>query len=377
MKIIEDYINRLLTQSTPEAPIWNIEKIHAGAKPKWNYIDGCMMTALLSLHEITGDPKYLEFAGTFIDYYVFDDGTIRGYSVDEYNIDNINEGRVLFDLYGLTKKEKYRKAIDLIYSQLQSHPRTKEGNFWHKAIYPNQVWLDGIYMAQPFYMRYETYYTKHEHYKDIFEQIMNVRTHMFDQEKGLYYHGYDASKSVFWANKETGLSQNFWLRATGWFVVALVDILGDMNNQLFYMYRSLRNLLKEALDGLLQYQDSSGLWFQLVDKAEVEGNYLETSGSAMISYALLKGVRLGLLPERYQDYGLRAFQGIADRYLSEKDGQLQLGGICLVAGLGPEDNLRRDGSVEYYLSEPVVANDAKGVAPFLLAYTEYLRICVR
>ena len=147
MNNIERYVERIMAESTPDKPLWNIEKIKEGKINGWNYIDGCMMIALLNMHKITGQSRYYEFAENFLDYYVFEDGSLRGFNEEEYNLDNICEGRVLFDVYAISGKEKYRKAIDTLYGQLLRQPRTHEGNFWHKAIYPNQVWLDGLYMA--------------------------------------------------------------------------------------------------------------------------------------------------------------------------------------------------------------------------------------
>ena len=279
-------------------------------------------------------------------------------------------------MYALNGKEKYRKAIDLIYSQVETQPRTEEGNFWHKKIYPNQVWLDGMYMGQPFYMEYETKFDDKKHYDDIFHQFANVVKYMRDPKTGLYYHGYDASKKAFWCDKETGLSQNFWLRALGWYSMALLDTLSKCEPGEEYKaeYDNLKKVFVDLIDSMLKFQDESGMWYQLPALGGQEPNYLETSGSAIMAYSLLKGVRLGFLPESYRAYGLKAFQGICDRYLKEKDGHLSLGGICLVAGLGPEDNRRRDGSFEYYMSEPIVEDDAKGVGPLLLAYTEMRRL---
>jgi unsaturated rhamnogalacturonyl hydrolase len=365
------YLNQLMEESSPEAPAWNLEKILSGASNKWNYIDGCMIKAILEMYDITKETRYLVFADEFIDFYVNDDGSIKTFDMFEYNIDHINEGKVLFDLYTLTSKEKYLKGIETIYSQLKSQPRTKEGNFWHKKIYENQVWLDGLYMAQPFYMAYETRLNGFKNYKDIFTQFVQVEKHMKDPSTGLYYHGYDSEKTMFWCNPQTGLSENFWGRAMGWFVMAIIDVIECMDEQVYYEYRYLQNMFKEVIDALLKVQSESGMWYQVLDKADVEGNYLETSASAIIAYALLKGVRLGVLPQRYKEFGHKAFWDICHRYLAEKDGKLSLGGICLVAGLGGKE--LRDGSVAYYLSEPVVEDEAKGVAPFLLCYTEIVR----
>lgn len=375
MPIIEQYIDELIERSTLDIPVWNIEKAKSGKASGWNYIDGCMILALLETYNTTGEKKYLDFADAFINHRVAEDGTITGYSVEEYNIDNVNAGKTLFQLYDITGKEKYRKAIDLIYSQVQSQPRTAEGNFWHKKIYPNQVWLDGMYMGQPFYMEYETKFNDRKNYSDIFSQFANVVKYMRDPETGLYYHGYDASKEVFWCDKETGLSKNFWLRALGWYAMALLDTLNKTNPEGFEKeYEELKTVFKDFIDSMLKYQDESGMWYQLPALGGKEPNYLETSGSAIFAFAILRGVRLGFLPESYREAGVKAFSGICERYLKTENGELHMGGICLVAGLGPATNLRRDGSFEYYMSEPIVNDDAKGVGPFLLAYTEMRRI---
>ena len=376
MPIFEKYIDELVEKSTVDVPAWNIEKALEGKAVGWNYIDGCMILALLEIYQTTGEEKYYEFANAFIDHRVREDGSISGYSVDEYNLDNVNAGKTLFALYDINGKEKYRRAIDLIYSQVQTQPRTAEGNFWHKKIYPNQVWLDGMYMAQPFYMEYETRFNGKKNYEDIFGQFHNVIEHMLDPETGLYYHGYDASRTVFWCDKETGLSQNFWLRALGWYSMALLDTLDkcEVCRECEEEYEYLKQAFVDLTDSMLKLQDESGLWYQLPALGGKEPNYLETSGSAIMAYSLLKGVRLGFLPEDYRVYGLKAFRGICNAYLKEKNGQLSLGGICLVAGLGPADNPRRDGSFAYYMSEPVVEDDAKGVGPLLLAYTEMRRL---
>ena len=371
-RIIEDYIDKLMT-SAPDMPLWNIESIKQGKKPGWNYIDGCMTTSLLEMYNTTGERKYLDFVISFVDYYVSEDGSILGYDPRKYSTDDVSESRILFDLYKYTGNEKYRKAIELAHSQILTHPRTKEGNFWHKAIYHDQVWLDGLYMMQVFYTRYQSQYGGKD-YGDIIKQFENVRQIMFDEEKRLYYHGYDSSRTLFWADKITGLSSNFWLRSIGWFLVALADVWdymdGDESGR-----EKIAAIFKEAIDGILIYQDKdSKLFWQVPNYPDREGNYLETSGSAMVSYALLKGSRLGILPSSYSEIGLDVFNGIVREKMSEENGDLNLKGICLVAGLGPENNTRRDGSYKYYISEPVVENDAKGVGPFIMAYTEVKKL---
>ena len=372
MNNIEAYVERLLSESTPDKPLWNIENIKEGKINGWNYIDGCMMIALLNMHKITGQSRYYEFAENFLDYYVFEDGSLRGFNEEEYNLDNICEGRVLFDVYAQSHKEKYRKAIETLYGQILRQPRTHEGNFWHKAIYPNQVWLDGLYMAQVFYARYTTEMEGGKNYDDIRRQFRTVREKMFDPATGLYRHGYDASKTAFWAG-EDGCSLNPWLRSLGWFSAALIDVTTEVKDDPEFI-AEMTGIAKELAQNLLPYIDEeSGMLWQVPNQVGREGNYPETSGSSMVAYFYLKGARLGILDASYAEVGAKIFQAICDRYLTETDGMLNLGGICLVAGLGPENNRRRDGTYEYYISEPIVENDAKGLAPFLMCYTELLQ----
>ena len=369
---IDSYVLSLIAQSSPERTAWNVERMRAGLPANWNYIDGCMMTALLSMAEITGDRRYFDFAESFIDSFVSEEGSIRTYKAEGHTLDDINEGRVLFPLYEKTGKEKYKKAADFLRRQLEVQPRTAEGSFWHKQIYPNQVWLDGVYMAQPFAALYEKYFGGGD-YSDIFRQVGIVRKRMRDKKTGLYYHGYDASKKAFWCDRETGLSQSFWLRAIGWFSVALVDLLeilpeSEGRSDIAEIFRQLMADASKFAD------EATGMYWQVVDQPGREGNYLESSGSSMLDYAMLKGARLGVLPAEFAEMGKKTFDGLLNTCLTFLDGNLCLDHICLVAGLGPENDRRRDGSYAYYISEPVVKNDAKGVAPFLLCYTEVKRL---
>ena len=371
MKILDNYIDQLLEKSTPQAPVWNIEKIKSGGKSTWNYIDGCMIKAVIELYHITGNKKYLEFADSFINYFVNEDGSIQSYDPKEYNLDNVNAGKTLFDLYKLTGREKYRKAIDTVYSQLKGQPRTSTGNFWHKMIYPNQIWMDGLYMAQPFYMQYEVEYNNKANCRDSYEQFLHVYDLMRDTRNGLYYHAYDDSREAFWCDPVTGLSDNFWLRALGWYAMALVGTMEVMPEEMAEEKARLGAVYKELIDAMLPYQDQeSGMWYQVVNRGRIQPNYLETSGSAIFAYAIMKSVRLGYLDERYFAFGRKAFDGICEKYLSEENGELQLGGICLVAGLGNKE--MREGTFDYYMREPVVKNEAKGVAPLILAYIEIM-----
>ncbi len=369
---IDRYVISLIERSSPERTAWNVEKLRAGKPADWNYVDGCMVSALLSMARITEDSRYFAFVERFIDSFVLEDGSIRGFKREAHSLDDINEGRVLFELYEKTGREKLRKAADFLKNQLDEQPRTWEGSFWHKQIYPNQVWLDGVYMAQPFAALYEKHFGSGD-FSDIARQVETVRKRMRDQKTGLYYHGYDASKTAFWCDPDTGLSRSFWLRAMGWFSVALADLMeilppgGERDGIADVFSRLMADIAPFAAP-------DTGMYCQVVDQGGREGNYQESSGSAMIAYAMLKGARLGVLDGAFAILGKKTFDGIVDTCLEIAEGQLCLDRICLVAGLGPENNRRRDGTYAYYISEPVVKNDAKGVAPFLMCYTEIMRL---
>ncbi len=370
---IEQYIRELVRRSTPRRTAWNLEKIREGKDVSWNYIDGCMLTALTAMTEITGDDMYAAFVEKTADSFVREDGSIDTFQAEKHALDDYNEGRILFPMYRRTENEKYRKAAEMLRRSLDEQPRTPEGNFWHKEVYPDQVWLDGTYMALPFLAMYEDNFGQGE-IRDIMEQLRTVRKRMRDPETGLYYHGYDASRKAFWADPETGLSRNFWLRAIGWYSLALAD-LAEIIPKGMEERDELAETLRDLMKSISVYADpDSGMYYQVVDQGGREGNYSETSGSAMIACAMLKGARLGVLDGEFRAQGKKTFEGIVRDHLKIRDGMAELDNICLVAGLGPENNRRRDGSYEYYISEPVVSNDAKGAAPFVLCYTEIRRM---
>ena len=370
---IERYILELIRRSTPRRTAWNMETIRAGKDVAWNYIDGCMLTALTAMTEITGDDRYAAFVEEVADSFVREDGSIDTFRPEKHVLDDYNEGRILFPMYARTKNEKYRKAAETLHRSLMDQPRTEEGNFWHKQIYPNQVWLDGTYMALPFLAMYEDNFGQGE-IRDIMEQLRVVRKRMRDPKTGLYYHGYDASRKAFWADPETGLSKNFWLRAIGWYALALTDLIGIIPKGMEER-DELGDTLRDLMESISAYADpDSGMYLQVVDQRGREGNYPETSGSAMVACAMLRGARMGVLEEKFREQGRKTFDGIVRDHLKVRDGMVELDNICLVAGLGPEDNRRRDGSYGYYISEPVVSNDAKGAAPFVLCYTEIRRL---
>lgn len=358
-----------------EKYIGDYMKNYSRYKTYWNYEDGCMLKAARDFYEYTKDEKYIRFILDYLKECISDEGRIINYEEGKYNIDSVNSGKCLFAAYDYTKEEKYRASIEQIMDQVRTQPRCKCGNFFHKKIYPDQIWLDGLYMAQPFYMEYETRFGNKEGYGDIVSQFENVQKYMLNEEKGLCYHGYDESKSIFWADKESGCSKNFWLRSMGWYLMALVDVLDHMDSDIYEKYHALLDIYRKMIAGVIPYMDGeSGLFYDVIDRPDAKGNYLETSGSAMVAYAILKGCNMGiLLSEKYAPIGKKIMEGLMERMLVEREDGIHLTGIVAVSGLGPADNERRDGTVEYYLSEPVVEDDPKGTGCFFMAYVQYLK----
>lgn len=356
--------------ATAMKTLWrDASKNESGMPSKWTYDHGVVLKGIEGVWHATGDSKYFDYIKQSMDHYVNADGTIRTYKLDDYNIDNINNGRILLLLYKVTGQDKYMKAAALLRNQLETQPRTSDGGFWHKKIYPSQMWLDGLYMAEPFYAEYAATFHEESAFDDIAKQFVLMELHSRDSRTGLLYHGWDESKKQRWANQTTGRSPNFWGRAMGWYAMALVDTL-DQFPEHHPQRPALLAILKRLATAVERYQDKkSGLWYQVLDKGGAKGNYLEASAACMFVYALAKGVRQGYLPASYLAVARKGYQGILTRFIeTATGGGVNLNGTVSVAGLG--GNPYRDGSYEYYLSEKVVTNDPKGVGAFLLASVE-------
>jgi unsaturated rhamnogalacturonyl hydrolase len=357
--------------------IW---KDYPGATPgrpaRWTYEQGVVLRGMEEIWKQTHDQRYYDYIQQTMDRYVTDDGTIRTYKMEEYQLDNILLGRMLLFLYKETKQEKYRKAADLLREQLRKQPRTSEGGFWHKQIYPSQMWLDGLYMAGPFYAEYARIFHEDADFDDIAKQFILIERHTRDPKTGLLYHGWDESRKQRWADTATGHSPNFWGRAMGWYAMALVDTL-DYFPQNHPQRSALIAILKRLAAATAKYQDErTGLWYQVVDRAGAKGNYFESSAAAMFVYALAKGVHQNYLPGSYSRVAEKGYRGMVDQFIQTRpDGLVDFKGTVSVGGLG--GNPYRDGSYEYYLSEKVVTNDPKGVGALLLATTEMGRSPVK
>jgi unsaturated rhamnogalacturonyl hydrolase len=341
-----------------------------GGKPaRWSYDQGVILKGIEAVWKLYGDAKNFNYIQHSMDHYVQEDGSIKDYKKDEFNIDHLNNGKVVSMLYSVTGKEKYKKAIDLLRSQLNNHPRTHEGSFWHKKIYPWQVWLDGLYMGQPFYAEYAKLAGQDSIFDDITKQFINIERHTRDKKTGLLYHGWDESKEQKWADKTTGCSPHFWGRALGWYGVALVDVL-DYFPSNHPGKDSIIGILNRFAKAITQVQDAkSGVWYDIVDLPNRSPNYLESSASCMLVYTLAKAVRQGYIPLSYFKNAKKGYDGIVKTFIEvDANGQTNLKNTVTVSGLGGTPY--RDGSFEYYMKEKVVTNDAKGMGAFIMCSAE-------
>jgi len=341
----------------------------SGKPARWTYDFGLVLKGIERTWYRTGDGRYFNHIKQGLDHFVNADGTIRTYQIQEYNIDNILLGRNLLLLYKVTGEDKYRKAAALLREQLRTHPRTSEGGFWHKKIYPSQMWLDGLYMGEPFYAEYAATFHEDGAFDDIAKQFILMELHARDAKTGLLYHGWDESKKQRWADPATGRSPNFWARAMGWYAMALVDTLEYFPRD-HPQRAALLAILRRLAVAIENYQEAkSGLWYDVVDKGTAKGNYLEASAACMFVYALARAVHQGYLPAWYSKVAARGYRGITSHFIeTQSDGQVNLTGTVSVSGLG--GNPYRDGSYAYYMREKVVTNDPKGVGAFLLASNE-------
>lgn len=351
-------------QHNPE--LWMADFLKA---PKWDYTQGLIAKAMLELYQVTNDSAYLDYVQAFADYFILPDGTIETYKLETYNIDRVNGGNFIYLLDSINPQPRYKEAIRLLRSQLATQPRTSEGGFWHKKVYPWQMWLDGLYMGEPFYAHYAVWAGEDSIFNDVVRQFRVVDKHTLDTETGLNFHGWDESREQAWADPVTGCSPHSWGRAEGWYVMAICDVLdylpADHEGR-----ADLIAILNRVCEALLRYQDpETKMWYQVVDMPGAEGNYTESTCSAMFCYAMAKGARTGYLPAKFRTIAAETYQGIWDSAIVEnEDGTVSLTRCCAVAGLG--GNPYRSGEYDYYIHEQVRDNDPKGIGPLILAGLE-------
>lgn len=348
-------------QRNPESWMVDFSK-----KIKWNYTHGLELQAILQVSEKSGDEKYYYYAEAYADTMVNDDGTIKTYVLEKYNIDHINPGKILFPIYDKTENPKHLKALQLLRSQMDTHPRISNGGFWHKKIYPHQVWLDGLYMAAPFLAEYGKRFDEPELFDEVALQLTTAWDDLIDEESGLLYHGWDESREQRWADPVTGLSPHFWSRSIGWYMMAMVDVL-DFLPEDHPQRADVIDQLNQIATAVEKYRDpETGMWYQVTDLGEREGNYLESSGSIMFIYSWVKGAQKGYLPDAFLQKGAEAYDQFLKRFIREnEDGTISVTDVCSVAGLGGDPRYR-DGSFEYYISEPIRDDDPKAVGPFIM-----------
>jgi unsaturated rhamnogalacturonyl hydrolase len=338
-----------------------------GSPTSWTYEDGCIWKGALDLFVPTQDQAFIGYVKEAMQTRVLADGALPGHHPADFTLDNINASKVLLPMWQLTGEARFRKAVELPIAQLRDQPRTQSGNYWHKQVYPNQVWLDGVYMAQPLQTAYARIAKQPIYFTDTLYQLRVIETVMKKRENGLYYHGWDASRKERWADPKTGLSQCVWGRAMGWWTAALVDIYQESEGLDPASRADVARITRDTLMALIEVRSKRGLWYQVMDQQDREGNYEEASASLMVTYGLLKGARLGIVGPKEKAIGLESLRACIDTFLTPE----ALNGTCSVAGLGGRNY--RDGTYAYYLTEKVRANDAKGVGPLFWALSEAMR----
>ena len=358
-------------------------------KPRWSYVMGIELEAMLDTYLKYGGDDIRKYCQLYTDTMINAKGEIRSYKLEDYNLDQIRTGHFVARMYEKYPEAKNLTAMQTLMKQLDKQPRTKEGVYWHKAIYAYQVWLDGIFMGLPYRCLTARNLLSAKKAKKIYDdavnQISKTYERTLDPKTGLNRHAWDETHEMFWADKETGLSQHSWGRAQGWYTMALIELLDAMPED-YERRGEVIELLRKDLDAVIKWQDKkTGLWYQVMDSPERKGNYLEATCSSMFAYVLMKATNKGYLGDKYFNAGKKAYEGILKNFIRvNADKTISLTSCCAVAGLGPgmseqvkkaapkvKENKRRDGSYDYYLSEPVRDNDAKGVGPFIWASLEY------
>ena len=353
------------------------------SKPKWSYVMGIEMEGMLDTYEHykEGNNAILDYLNEYPAKMIDEKGNITGYKYEDFNLDNVRTAKFILRMHNLFPNKGTEKALKTLFKQLQNQPRTKEGVYWHKAIYANQVWLDGIFMGLPFYCNYAVQTMKpkkaEKYLNDAVDQMVKTDYRTYDEKTQLWKHAWDETHQQFWANKEDGKSQHCWARALGWYVMAMTECLDAMPEN-YARRQEVIDLLNKAMKSVVKYQDKkTGVWYDVLD-VKSDKNYLESTASSMFAYVLLKGYRKGYLSEEYLKAGVKAYNGILKQFIKvNADKTISLTRCCAVSGLGPgpgpyvkKPNYKRDGSFEYYMSEPIRDNDAKGVGPFIWASLE-------
>ncbi len=343
--------------------------------PRWNYTGSIEVLAIQDLYRATGNQTYWDYAFQYADTLIASDGEIRTYTLENYNIDHVCPARTLFEVYRQTGEERFRKAMETAFTQLQQQPRTSDGGFWHKAVYPWQMWLDGLYMGEPFYARYVATFIPEDqrldYFKDIVHQFVTVAKHTYDPQTGVYRHGWDESRQQFWCDPETGQSEHCWSRGLGWYVMGMVDALDYIPEEAGR--QQVIDILNGIYQSLQKYADrKTGMWYQVLECPDRKGNWLESTGSIMFVYGLLKGIDTGIFSKEYTFLAKEWYERFVRTFVREnEDGTISITQCCAGAGLGGSDQTR-SGKFDYYVNGTrIIENDCKAVGPFIWSSLYY------
>ncbi len=367
-KAVKNWPDKIIASTMQFYP--DATKLFINAPGKWNYEMGVFLSAMFIQSQKNNNETYVSYIRHWADRFINAEGKIDAsyYDEKEYKLDDIIPGRPALFLYEKTKEAKYKSVADQLMDQLEHQPKTNDGGYWHKEIYPNQMWLDGIYMADVFSVQYATLFNQTKWYEEAIHQIKLIAQHTTDPETGLMYHGWDESKNKVWAHPEKGTSPSFWGRAIGWYMMALVDCLDYVpeNNP---GRKELISIFQKLSKSLLKYQDpNSNLWYQVIDKGSEGGNWIETSCSAMFTYAYAKGFRKGYLDKTYLVASHKAFDSIVNSYIYFDDaGRLYLDQTVKVGTLNFKTS---KADYLYYVTSERRINDYKGLGALLFAAIE-------
>lgn len=355
-------------QQSPEA--WQMMHYKLLSAPKWDYTYGLVLDSFQKLYAKTGNKIYLEYGKQYVDQLVDKNGVIKKHQIENFSLDHINNGKLLFLLHETYQDDRYIKVMNTLRTQLEWQPRTRSNGFWHKRIYPYQMWLDGLYMGATYWAMHAAHFNEPEAvFSDIAHQFILIEQKTRAPETGLLLHAWDESGLQQWADKETGLSPYVWSRALGWYAMALVDTLEVFPKE-HKNYNDLVQILNRLCEALPRYQHESGLWYQVTDKGDRYGNYLESSGTAMFAYAMAKGVRLEYLPKKYLNIANKAYDGILKSFIEIDSANNEVYLTHTVGGTGLGNSPYRPGTFQYYVEEAIRTNDPHGVGPFILASLE-------
>ena len=329
-------------------------------KGRFHYHQGVFLSGVYSNYLLCGEEKYFRYMKDWVDAMIYEDGSIKEF--DPGQLDDIQPGNLIFPIYERAKEERYKNTLDILMEIMKKHPKNREGGFWHKKHLQNQMWLDGLYMGGPFVCKYAKVFEQPEYFDISIEQAFLMREKTEDKKTGLWYHAYDCERTQEWANKETGCAPEFWGRSIGWVPVAILEELDDIP-ETHPKYQQLCELVRDLLTAICNFQSEEGRWYQVVDKGELPGNWLENSCSCLYVAAIYKAVRKGILENKFLMQAQKGYDAVINSLTWEGE-NLLIGNVCIGTGVG---------DYQYYCDRPTSTNDLHGVGAFLIMCGEAAR----